>query len=625
MPFDKLLWTLRTTKVGSPSVSIADFAVYTYILLIGAFGLTHYIRTPDLWVDATYPDLARSILDQGSYQIRFLPQATLPPGFPLILALVGRFVGLSQGVLFRVIVVSAALGLIAAYELLRRVEGRGLAAASCLLFACSPALFSFNTTCVFPEMPFFLGSMFALLLALRVDHSEPGRALIGWELLLGFVLSLTVLIRSVGIALLVGLVTWSVTSLLLAPEVGRRRIRRFSIPLVLGLAAQLGWSAWSHRHQTLEWQLPGYPESYISQLKVKDGQEPELGLAHLTDLPGRVGRNLVMRTVSLGQMLTRRHVSLFWPSPAISGVIILIVTGLAFSLRNGGQLHDWYFLWYETIFLFWPWETRDRFLFPVVPLACLYLWRGVKAFKSNSIHHPKTVGLCIAVAGSFLSLSSATFAFRIATFSVDPQHMVSDRLQPFAATLFWGALAVGGLGTFLFYSRRDSQGGGARALAPFSRIVESKAPLPLRCIAILTVAILVGSGTEQIMARGRDNLNPDVSAQALYPEIEAAEWIRTHEPLDRVLMAREPEFVFHYTQRRVVWFPPISDPRVLMDGIRRFHVDVVVVAHHPDSYWRPPEDACFQSLLHAYGNAFLLSHQGPDYWIFDVVAPQGRP
>jgi hypothetical protein len=74
-----------------------------------------------------------------------------------------------------------------------------------------------------------------------------------------------------------------------------------------------------------------------------------------------------------------------------------------------------------------------------------------------------------------------------------------------------------------------------------------------------------------------------------------------------------------------VWFPPISDPRVLMDGIRRFHVDVVVVAHHPDSYWRPPEDVCFQSLLHAYGSAFLLSHQGPDYWIFDVVAPQGRP
>jgi len=602
----------------------ADWAVYIFILLLGVFQFTHYTRTADLLADTSYPDLARSILEQGSYQIRFLPQTTLPPGLPLILAMIGRFVALTTAVLFRVIAVSTTLGLIAAYELLRRVEGRGVAATACLLFGSSASLFVFNTALVYPEMPFFLASILALLLALKIDHAKQGKALIGWEVLLGVVLGLAVLIRSVGIALLVGICAWGVMSLLLAPADGRRRIRRFAIPLVMGLAAQLSWSVWAQRHQTLEWQLPGYPESYITQLKVKDGQEPELGLAHLGDIPRRVGRNLVMRTVSLGQILTRRHISLFWSSPAISGVIILIVAGLASSLRNGGQLHDWYFLWYETVFLLWPWETRDRFLFPVVPLACLYLWRGVKAFKSISVHHPKIVGLCIAVAGSLLSLSSAAFAFGISTFAADSQHITSDQLQPFAATLFWGALAVGGFGTFLFHSRRDSQED-TPAFAFFSRIVQSETPRPLRYLAVLTVAALVVSGTKQIKARGRDNLHPDITAQAFYPEMEAAEWIRAHEPSDRVLMAREPEFVFHYTRRHVVWFPPISDPQVLMDGIRRFHVDVVVVAHHPDSYWRPPEDVCFQSLLHAYGSTFLLSHQGPDYWIFDVAAPQVGP
>jgi len=75
-------------------------------------------------VDATYPELARSILEQHSYQTRFLPQTTLPPGLPVVLAVVGWLAGFTPAVLFPVIAVSTTLALIAAYELLRCVEGR---------------------------------------------------------------------------------------------------------------------------------------------------------------------------------------------------------------------------------------------------------------------------------------------------------------------------------------------------------------------------------------------------------------------------------------------------------------------------------------------------------------------
>ncbi len=76
-----------------------------------------------------------------------------PPAFTLILAVVGLFWGLSPATLFPVIAVSATLALLVAYELLRRVEGRGVAAATCLLLASSPVLFAFNTAVVYPEMP----------------------------------------------------------------------------------------------------------------------------------------------------------------------------------------------------------------------------------------------------------------------------------------------------------------------------------------------------------------------------------------------------------------------------------------------------------------------------------------
>src|SRR5580692_11786032 len=87
--------------------TIADVAVYTFIVLIGVFQLTHYLHTPDFMNDVTYPDLARSILDDGSYQIRLLPETTFPPGFPLILAAVGLLFGLTPAALFSVIAVSA--------------------------------------------------------------------------------------------------------------------------------------------------------------------------------------------------------------------------------------------------------------------------------------------------------------------------------------------------------------------------------------------------------------------------------------------------------------------------------------------------------------------------------------
>jgi hypothetical protein len=143
--------------------------------------------------------------------------------------------------------------------------------------------------------------------------------------------------------------------------------------------------------------------------------------------------------------------------------------------------------------------------------------------------------------------------------------------------------------------------------------------LPLRIVGILVLTTLVGSGLEHQLVLGRSNMNLVITQQSTYPEIAAAEWIRTHEPASRVIMARDQDMLFHYTGRRVVWFPPISDPKLLMDGIRRLGVGVLVVAHHSGSYWLPPEDVCFQSLVQAYGSAFNVVNHGPDYQVFEVT------
>jgi len=611
----KIPGTIQRERIVGRAKRGVDLLVYAVILLIGAFQFTHYVRTSDFVSDPGYPDLAQSILERGSYQFDFLPEATLPPGFPLILAAVGRFAGLSPATLFPVLAVSTALGLLVAYELLRRVESRGLAAVACLLMGSSPSLFGVNTGLVFPEMPFFLASMLALLLALKIDSGPHGKAVIGWALVLGLVLALAVLIRSVGIALLIGLGTWIAASFLAAPETGWRRLRYFTIPLILGMTAQLGWSVWAQRHEALEWpQLPGYPQSYLSQLKVKDGQHPELGMASIADIPARIGRNIISRTVGFGEMLTRKHISPFWSSPAICGVLILIVVGLAYSLRNGGQLHDWYFLWGECIFLVWPWDFRERFLFPVLPLACLYLWRGLQALKECSRRAPKVVGLLAIVSGSILTSASAAFALHVATFPTEVNHARMDHVQPIASVLFWGVLVAIGFGLLLVPTS---------AFEWFNRLPWPRISISLRAVATLGALVIVASGIQVQVAYGRYNLHPDVTHQEFYPEIKAAQWIQANQPSGRVIMAREQDTVFHYTRRRVVWFPPISDPQVLMDGVRRFHVALLLVVHHSNSYWLPAEDVCFKRLLQAYGSLFRLIHQDGNYEIFEVLPSAG--
>lgn len=614
----ELLRLIQRVRGVSAAVSPVDLAVYSFLLLVGAFQFTHYPRATDFLSDPQYVDIARSIVDNGSYEFNFLPMTTLPPGLSLLLAAAGWLAGFTPAVMFHVIAVCTTLAMIASYQLLRNVEGRGVAAVACLLFACSPSLLGYNTALIFPEMPYFLTSMVALLLIVKMDRAD--RASIGRVLLLSATLVAAVLLRSIGIALVVGMGAWIVASLVLVPDSGRRRMKRFLLPLTLGLIAQLSWSLWAQRHEVLEWpNLPGYPQSYVSQLKVKNGQYPELGMAHLSDIPRRVERNMVTRTIGFDKLLTRRYVSSFWSSPAIAAVILLIVLGLVSSFRNGGQLHDWYFLWSEIIFLMWPWDYRERFIYPVVPLACLYLWRGAKMLKDCAVRQPEVTGLWVFFVGLFLSIVSACFALRILSFEIDKDHPRGDHLQPIVATLFWLMSMAVGLVIFKFQTLRNSQHL-ARGLGSLADIAQPLGPLGFRVATGLIVAVLVASGIVQQVAVGDNNMNPDVTRQSFYPEIEAAGWIKEYEP-NRVLMAREQDTVFHYTGQRVVWFPPISDPKVLMDGIRRHHVDVLVVAHHSDSYWLPLEDTCFQSLRDAYEKAFQLVHQGHDYEIFEVRPP----
>ena len=177
------------------------------------------------------------------------------------------------------------------------------------------------------------------------------------------------------------------------------RVRALLPVLLFGIAVQ---GLWMHRQPApLEWSVPGYPRSYLSQLMLKNGNDPELGMATLREIPVRVVHNALDDTGLLGQVLLHRGIDEAWMSAAVVGPLLLILLGWGYSVwPSGGGLHDWYFAAYELIYLLWPWRLEPRFFFP----EC-----GNEVFPTNS-----TAGLLLLVewraSGRFFGKEQAPLA-----------------------------------------------------------------------------------------------------------------------------------------------------------------------------------------------------------------------
>src|SRR5689334_18778358 len=126
------------------SITRFDIVACTLILCVGGFQLAFVERGAAFYSgDTTYLELARSLLRHHLYGFDFRAETTLPPGFPAMLAGVMTIAGDAHDVLVRTVVVSATLGTLLTYFLIRSAQGRMAAAIICLLIATSPPWFSF--------------------------------------------------------------------------------------------------------------------------------------------------------------------------------------------------------------------------------------------------------------------------------------------------------------------------------------------------------------------------------------------------------------------------------------------------------------------------------------------------
>src|SRR5581483_11729601 len=307
----------------------------------------------------------------------FRPEPMIPPGFPALLALFILLVGQSYAVLIRSMAFFTTAGLIAAYELLKIKEGRPMAAVSCILLASSPSLFVFSTRMLFSDMPYFFTSMLLLWVLAHCDCAgKRTRTQALWWIVCFVLLEASILIRSTGIALAGGIFGWLTVALFRKRTFDKSRLAFFVPLIVLAVCTEVGWLLWSEQHPVSHWPVHGFQESYVTQLKLKNGNNPELGLASWQDVLKRPLENEDDMATSMVELFMHKAVAPAWYSPTTVIPLLLLLLGLVSSFRQtGGHVTEYYFVTYQFLYLFWPWNFELRFKLPVAPLAALYVWR----------------------------------------------------------------------------------------------------------------------------------------------------------------------------------------------------------------------------------------------------------
>lgn len=553
--------------------------------------------------DTIYIEIARSIIVRGTYKIDF-NDVMYPPGFPALLALLWAMLGESHELLVRSMALFETLALLASYRLLRREVGRATAATICLLLASSPDLFAFSTQWVYSDLPFFFTSMATLLVAHRLERADKPRtrALLG--MLCACLLLCSLLLRSSGVALLVGMGAWLAIAGVRGEATARRhRLKAFIGVLLVGIVFQCAWMAWVANHETVEWpMLEGHPRSYLSQLKVKSGVRPELGAASMADAIARVPTNLAARAAGLAELVTHRaFVDPAWHSPLVLGAVLFIVVGLGMSLHPaGGSLAEWYFMAHEAMYLAWPWPFETRFLIPIAPLACLYLWRGAAVVLRAFAQTPRTLG----IVGATIGLSAGAAALVTAESTGTAQAKLAVLVWSLVLAVSAGLLARPATAAKL-------------AATPWWSWRGSRIPLTQVAVGVLVAGLIV-LGVRQQLDIGLKNRAFDVTAHPLYGRVLAARWIDQHTASSSVVMARQLDVVHHQAHRNVVWFAPIGDPQVLMEGIERLRVDYIL-ATNIWNYYLPSEDDSVAALMKRYPQSLRLVHEEAKCRIYEVL------
>ena len=494
---------------------------------------------------STYVVLAENLAQGRGYVFDGRPHTRFPPGLPMLLAAWSSVGDGSYASAVRLMPIFGLVGLLASFFLIKRVESWPIAMLACLWLATSPEYFRLATRYIWSDLPYFALAALALLLA---DHLRQGSGRWRVAIAAGLAVAMVaaVIMRSAGIALIAA---FGATIAHTWRAMDRRARAGLLAAVTLAVLVQAWWSNWTRSREVSEY-AGAYMQSYAAQFLLKDPQEPELGVAGIADLAGRVGYFASAQLTRFTQLLIPvPWLDVLWFSPLVLIPAFLLIVGIGSSFRRGrSPLLAWYLLAYLGLYSLWPFDEGARFMLPIFPLMFLFAWRGLRLTLDRLQREP-TPGERRVV---LLALAVITVTAVLA-------YLQRDRpgRQALAAVLFWVVL----LAFAAAYSRR-------------ARPAPSNARVWITGGLVLAAAVMTAGLIAQVKL-ARENLTGAATASSR-TLTRAAEWLRS-QPDDGPVMAQQAAILHRLSGRHVASFPVTSNGQFLADVIRQQHVVYVLV------------------------------------------------
>lgn len=284
-----------------------------------------------------------------------------PPGYPAFMSLVMRIAGSDMLTQKYANTVVLGLGVWLLFWLAYRItENLALSFVIGIFTAINPSLLQFGST-MMSEVLFFTLSISALLLFLHWQKQPHW----GWIVGVVVLLAATYYVRSLGIALAVGVFG----SLLFS--------RAWKKLIIAGAGFVLLILPWQLRNASLG-------SSYIKQLMLKNPYQKQLGSMEGMDWLTRIWENLeryITREVPNGIFRFVRQTNFDTPSFSewVGGLFILLLIGYGlYKTPKYRKVMLYYMLATGGILLLWPQVWFGvRFILPLIPILLLYGFQGV--------------------------------------------------------------------------------------------------------------------------------------------------------------------------------------------------------------------------------------------------------
>lgn len=515
--------------------------------------------------EAVYIGLARSLAAGEGYRVNGNFDAPYPPGMSALLIPASALSGDSYLALSRFSAVFGVLGImvVATYGVIRRQRGW---AVMCAMLLTSAGYFRVATSGVEADVPYLVFSV-GLLAFVEWLYRKPVAASVWLTApVAGILLVASIATRSIGVAILAGLLATGLQLLLSRRRRGADGDMRSGDLISVGIAGGIGaawwvaWGRWSASHRALvsRSEILG---TYTDQLRMLDPHQPDLGFASPLQLLLRMPRGVVTQVGRAAELLTNvSGLTPVWFAVPILVTATLIGIGLVRELRRPNPLLAWYSLAYIGVLALWPFDEGIRFMLPIFPLLLICIansleWMVVPTAKRRL--QVRRLATALALIGALGAATTAMYTRQLS-------------LQGLAWLAVWVVVLVLGL------SGVDSR----LPIAPLSPRWRTSGLFAF----VLLYAIL---GTPSIVRMAAARLDPTrpVRREGLR---RGADWIRRNTDTNAVVMSTWPRAMHYTTGRLTVALPITARAEALTGAITRWKPDYLILEDPiPFEYLRP--------------------------------------